>query len=527
MDQVQSYETEFHLGPRSLRAYSRLNYNMWYALAEFIDNSTQSRLNYGSIIDGILEAEGTPLVVEIDHDRFKKEISIKDNSIGMTDADLVEALKIAHPTPDSIGRSKYGIGMKTAAWWIGRKWKVITCEWASGKEWTATMDLDAIANGGKIPIEGRIVDTNLHYTKIVISELNRNIQQRTEEAIRSFIGSMYRYDLEEGRLKILYNGQQIVGPGAEAEDFDTDPDGKPMRMEIPPTVIGGKNISGWVAVMLKGGRKFGGFSLFQNRRQIEGYPAAWKPSSIFGGIDGEGANNLIAQRLTGLIELDHRFEVSHTKDKVLYEGDEQEDLETYLRDLTKDYRSYSAKRRSTTGEPWKREKVDQLFAAMKQEFTNPEMKDALNSTILPPLETILANNQQQAASLTPSEQVEELEVSPDLRLLVSMQEKSPYEPYLTFVAGADRGTTHVIINGLHPYYCALQAEDSIDECLRQYIYDAIAEYKVNRLDGRVNPDSVRRFKDGLLRVPSQRVENAAAAIREGGGGVDGIPVNGE
>src|SRR5690349_12116085 len=116
-------ETDFAIGPGAINAYSRLSYTMWHALAEFIDNSTQSRTNYGSVIDEVLAQEGTPLVVEITHNRPQKEIRIRDNSIGMTKAELIEALKIANPTRDSVGRSKYGLGMKTAACWIGKKWK--------------------------------------------------------------------------------------------------------------------------------------------------------------------------------------------------------------------------------------------------------------------------------------------------------------------------------------------------------------------------------------------------------------------
>jgi hypothetical protein len=43
----------------------------------------------------------------------------------------------------------------------------------------------------------------------------------------------------------------------------------------------------------------------------------------------------------------------------------------------------------------------------------------------------------------------------DLRIVISLQEKSEYEPHLTIAAGAEAGTIHVIINGLHPYYCNL------------------------------------------------------------------------
>src|SRR5262249_5528428 len=156
-----------------------------------------------------------------------------------------------------------------------------------------------------------------------------------EETIRYYLGSMYRFDIRAGRLRILYNNEEILPP--DEYDLDTDPAGKPMRIDLPPFAINGKKVSGWVAVLRKGGRKFGGFSLFQNGRQIQGFPNAWKPRSIFGGFDDEGANNLVAQRLTGVIELDG-FEVSHTKDAILFEGDEEEELEAFLNKTTKDYR---------------------------------------------------------------------------------------------------------------------------------------------------------------------------------------------
>ncbi|UHH10169.1 ATP-binding protein [Luteimonas fraxinea] len=126
-------EAELSVGPKAIDAYSRLSYTMWFALAEFVDNSTQSRLNYGTLVDELLKSEGQPLTVSIVHNRQTKEIMIEDNSIGMTKADLIAALKIANPTADSKGRSKYGMGMKTAACWIGAKWSVTTCEWAAAK----------------------------------------------------------------------------------------------------------------------------------------------------------------------------------------------------------------------------------------------------------------------------------------------------------------------------------------------------------------------------------------------------------
>ncbi len=287
-------EAELSVGPKAIDAYSRLSYTMWFALAEFVDNSTQSRLNYGNLIDDALRQEGQPLTVSIVHDRPNKTLTIADNSIGMSRDDLVAALRIAHPTPDSKGRSKYGMGMKTAACWIGAHWTVTTCELGSGEEWTATIDVDAIANhSAKVPLTMRTVSRDDHYTRITISKLRRVIQTRSEKTIKEYLGSMYMFDLrpDNGQvaMKLTYNGDEVLPP--EDREWDTDPSGTVMKRDLPLFTIDGKSISGWIGVLRKGGRKYGGFSMFQHGRQIQGFPSAWKPSVIFGGVDDEGANN--------------------------------------------------------------------------------------------------------------------------------------------------------------------------------------------------------------------------------------------
>lgn len=510
-------ETDLSVGPRAIDAYSRLSYTMWFALAEFVDNSTQSRLNYESLIDEVLKSEGRPLTVSIVHNRQTKEITIEDNSIGMTKDDLVAALRIANPTADSKGRSKYGMGMKTAACWIGGKWTVTTCEWGSGEEWTATVDVNAIVNhNAKVPLAMRTVDKAEHYTRITISDLRRVIQTRSEETIKTYLGSMYMFDLRpddagQVALKLTYNGDEITPP--QESEWDTDPSGTIMKRDLSEFTIDGKTIKGWVGILRKGGRKFGGFSLFQNQRQIQGFPNAWKPRAIFGGVDDEGANNLVAQRLTGILLLDG-FTVSHTKDAVLYEGDEEDAIEKFLVEETKAYAAYAKSRRGPGGrQKWSREQVRDLVKSMKDEFTSSEIKDALNNAALPPPEALSANNLQQLKSLTPEDEIDRLEILPDLSVVISLRETSEWEPHVTFVPGAQPGVLHVIINGLHPYYQTLEAKDSINECVQQYIFDAVAEFKAGKLISRVNPDSVRRIKHDLLRARAIQLDNADAEVR--------------
>ena len=510
-------EAELTVGPKAIDAYSRLSYTMWFALAEFVDNSTQSRLNYCSLVNQILEKEGRPLTVDIIHDRQNKELRIEDNSIGMTKDALIAALRIANPTSDSKGRSKYGMGMKTAACWIGAKWSITTCKLGSGEEWTASVDVNAVANNSaKVPLSKRSVGKDEHYTRITITDLRRVIQKRSEDTIKAFLGSMYLFDLRPGdkgqpALKLTYNGVEVPPP--QESDWDTDPSGTVMKCDLPELDIDGKKIKGWIGVLRKGGRKYGGFSLFQNGRQIQGFPNAWKPKAIFGGVDDEGANNLVAQRLTGVLLLDG-FVVSHTKDAILFEGEEEDKLEKFLVRETKAYAEYAKSRRSPgKGQKWSREQVRDLVKSMHDEFISAEIKDALNNAALPPAEALAANNQEQLNSLTAEDEISRLEILPDLKVIISLKETSEWEPHVTFVPSADPSVLHVIINGLHPYYQTLEPKDSISECVQQYIFDAVAEFKASKLIARVNPDSVRRIKNDLLRARAIQKDNADAEVR--------------
>ena len=515
---MEKLEAELSVGPQAIDAFSRLSYTMWFALAEFVDNSTQSRLNYEGIIDDVLRDEGRPLTIEILHNRQTKEISIKDNSIGMTHDDLINALRIACPTPDSKGRSKYGMGMKTAACWIGAKWTITTCEWGSGEEWTAEIDVDRIANhGGKVQLSKRIVDTSKHYTIITIKDLRRVIQRRTEETIKNYLGSIYMFDLKSNQtdqiaIKLTYNGEEIIPP--EENEWDTDPSGVTMMRDLPEFEINGKKINGWIGVLRKGGRKFGGFSLFQSKRQIKGFPNAWKPKAIFGGVDDEGANNLISQRLTGILLMEG-FVVSHTKDEILFEGNEEDEVEKFLIEQTREYKEYAKSRRGKNkGYGWSREMVRDLVCEMQPEFASSEVRDALQNTILPSIDVLTRNNQKQLESLTKEEEIISLEISPDLEVIVSMKEVSEWEPYVTFVPGAKAGVLHVIINGLHPYYQTLEAKDSMYECIHQYIFDAVSEFKVSKLTTKVYPQSINRLKNELLRARADQLNNADENVRK-------------
>lgn len=63
---------------------------------------------------------------------------------------------------------------------------------------------------------------------------------------------------------------------------------------------------------------------------------------------------------------------------------------------------------------------------MQDEFTNPEIKDALNLAVLPPLDTIRENNKRQVAGLKEGDHLVTLEVLTDLKVSIAVQERSEF-----------------------------------------------------------------------------------------------------
>ncbi len=113
---------ELILGYEILESYKRLPYKAWFAFAEFIDNSTQSFRNHPEM-ETWFETEGSMLTVEISYKNKSKTqlgyIEVSDNAFGMNEEDLQNAMTLGKKPAISNERSKYGLGLKTAAFWFG------------------------------------------------------------------------------------------------------------------------------------------------------------------------------------------------------------------------------------------------------------------------------------------------------------------------------------------------------------------------------------------------------------------------
>src|SRR5690606_36455336 len=184
---------EFRVGPDTINSYRRLSYQPWYAIAEFVDNSTQNYFDNKDALDAAYEAEEDSLHVSITYDRDQGYLRIADNAMGMSYEELQRALHVGLPPANPTGRSRYGMGLKTAASWMGNRWKITTKKLGEPREYQVTVRVPKIA-AGENGLEVVVVDKpeDMHYTIIEIFDHNRSFYGRTLGKISDYLSSMYR-----------------------------------------------------------------------------------------------------------------------------------------------------------------------------------------------------------------------------------------------------------------------------------------------------------------------------------------------
>lgn len=495
-------ELKLNIGLNAIASYKRMAYQIWYALAEFIDNSTQNYRDNQGRLDGIFAEEGQKLEVLITYERLGSDPvwRIADNAMGMDEAQLTRALHVAVPPDNPTGRSRYGMGMKTAACWIGNLWTVRTKKLGSDTEITVEVDVAKIASGNANLPTTRItgLPTHSHYTIIEIRQHNKEFKGRTIGKIRTFLGSIYRQDFRAGSLTLEFNGEPLVW-----QDFDSrlrvSRDGEMFKKDFALD-IDGKAASGWAGVLDKGSRADAGFSILHSDRMVQGWPDAWRPEKIF----GVNRNDLLNQRLIGEIHLDD-FEVSHTKDAIQWYGDEEEKVEKSLKTAIDDLIQVA---RST----WKSQEenpgpsdgeIDVALSALRDELTSPEMIDQIDIETMPTEDVIKASMEEIAKPVVEGQEPSLRVGIGEIDILVYLAaDLSPNDPYV--INEADVGNkVVVVINTRHPHMKQVHGSDGVMNYFRHCIYDALAEWAASRRKGGLQPHTVKLLKDGFLRVAFQ------------------------
>jgi hypothetical protein len=306
-----------------------LNYKPWFAMAEFVDNSLQSFLDYREALEEV-EGEGFKLVVTIEIDpEDGGHITVRDNAAGIHEADYVRAFRPAEIPPDAHGLSEFGMGMKSAACWFAPQWVVRTSALGEKTEKTVSFDIKRIVedNLEELRVKTQPTGANVHYTEIVLQNLHISPQAKTINKIKEHLASIYRMFIRDGVLELKIDGEMLkyTEPKVLTAPFYKDPPlSQPKRWwkEIDFDFGGGLRAHGFAALRQTGSTSLAGFALFRRGRLIEGSAdEGYRPEYIFG-----KSNSFAYQRLFGELQLEG-FEVSHTKDGFRWDENEEAFLE--------------------------------------------------------------------------------------------------------------------------------------------------------------------------------------------------------
>lgn len=193
-----------------LNVFSRLNYKSWYAIAEFVDNSTQSYLSNADTLNKLRDFDY--LEININYNPEKNSLTISDNAFGMELERFKDAILLDAKNSSQTGRNEFGMGLKTAASWFGNVWTVESTQLGSKNKYSATINIPYLkeSNENFINIERMDINPLSHGTTVVIKDVTKKITApRTIKKIKELLSSMYRRDINNCNIIIKFNNEPI------------------------------------------------------------------------------------------------------------------------------------------------------------------------------------------------------------------------------------------------------------------------------------------------------------------------------
>lgn len=300
--------------------YKNIKYDAWTAIAEFVDNSTQSFYDHEEELTSLKKWSGLNVYITYQKDdQGNPFLEIKDNAYGMNFRDFQRAV-ILDSRPERPTRSEFGMGLKTAACWFGRNWSVETVELNSGIKYKTSVDVEKLSRtrDEEITYEEIECDKSEHGTTIKIWNLNRQIVGRQIQNTKDKLRGMYRVDLGTGKINIIYNGGNGIEflkynppkifkeklPGGNEKEWK-----KPISFEIVDDDNNKFHVNGFIGILETGDTYGAGFTLIRRGRVIiGGYNDCYRPKEVF-----TSSNTAVYQRLFGELNLDD-WPVTQTKD---------------------------------------------------------------------------------------------------------------------------------------------------------------------------------------------------------------------
>lgn len=294
--------------------YKNIKYDPWTAIAEFVDNSTQSYYDHATRLESLNDWNGLNVNIIYDRNEDGDVLIIKDNAYGMNFDDFQRAIILDSPPPNP-SRCEFGMGLKTAACWFGLMWRVESTELGSSIKYSATIDVEALQKyqNELIAVEEIPCSPQEHGTVITIWNLNHKMSSKQIGKTKDQLRGMYRVDLRTEKIHIYYNDESLQYQTPEIlEEILPNGSKKIWRKDVSFNVICNcvvYPVKGFIALLQKGSTSGAGLTLIRRGRVIVGgYQNGYRPEEVF-----EKSNSFVYQRLFGELNMD-AWPVTQTKD---------------------------------------------------------------------------------------------------------------------------------------------------------------------------------------------------------------------
>lgn len=343
-------------------------YSVSQAIAELVDNS----------IDASQEEKA--LTVEINLDSGRGLVEVRDDGIGMDENTAANSLKLAYSAKiNKLG--EFGLGLKTAATSLGKKFQIITTQNGSSEEYILEYDEDKwLKYGDWTKHEMKIksgVDKSYSGTLIRVKDLHFSVYPNLPGNIRKDLATRFAPYIENGEVKIKVNTKWCEPEPLELKNDYCPPEGK-EKFEFP--LESGSKIWGWRGLLKKGSDKGDyGFRVFRRGRLIMQYAKI--------GFNSHPE----ARQIIGELHLDH-IPVTHNKREFIQESslwkeiiEEEGIFWNFMRDIVREARTSVRKTQIDQGIIDKMEvQKENIMKAIKKipelkEYAFPDIKEKVKA----------------------------------------------------------------------------------------------------------------------------------------------------
>ena len=282
-----------------------------HVLAEFVDNALQSYRDNKSILESMEPDYKLRVSINFTMDADGKIISVdvNDNAGGISKDKFNTAFMPAKKPDNDLGLNEFGMGLKTAACWLGEDWLVKTSAINEPESKTINFCLNDICAEDlkEVPVKYKAEKSQEHYTHIHIESPTSNMpSKKSIGKICNELSSIYRVSLRNKEFELYVQDKPITFEDYPVlnEPYVHEAEGSPIFWKKEVRVqIGPYKGKGFVGILkdIKQGRN--GFVILRRGRAVVGnednhryYPkfmgsqGTFKYKRLFGEIEVEGFN---------------------------------------------------------------------------------------------------------------------------------------------------------------------------------------------------------------------------------------------